>query len=254
MRYVRYRTQQGAHYGILNDTTIHQISSAPWNDFEETGETVPFEQAELLAPVRPSKILCVGLNYRDHIEEMGHDMPTSPVIFTKPPSAVLDPEGIIRLPEDSNRVDYEGELAIVIGAKASKVSEEESHRYILGFTCANDVTARDKQAPDGQWTIAKGYDTFCPFGPVITDEVDPGNLDITVTVNGTGAPEVRQSSNTRNLIFTPSFLVSYLSQVMTLLPGDLILTGTPSGVGPLNAHDVVRVTIEGIGSLSNGVR
>jgi len=250
MRYVRYRTERGDHYGILNNATIHQISSEPWNDFEETGETVPFEQADLLAPTHPSKILCVGLNYRDHIEEMGHDMPTSPVIFTKPPSAVLPPQGMIELPHDSSRVDYEGELAIVIGAEASKVSQEDAPDYIQGFTCANDVTARDKQAPDGQWTIAKGYDTFCPFGPVITDEVDPDNLDITVTVNGI----VKQSSNTRNLIFTPSYLVSFLSQVMTLLPGDLILTGTSSGVGPLKTGDVVNVTIEGIGSLSNGVR
>ncbi len=249
MKYVRFEKEKKVSYGIMNNDIIHHITASPFEDFEETGEFSRVEEVTLFAPVVPSKILCVGLNYRDHAEEMKLEIPSSPVIFSKPPTSVLEPDGVIQYPAISSRVDYEAELAIVIGRTASKVSQEDADEYILGFTCANDVTARDLQDPKGQWTISKGFDTFCPFGPVITDEVDPDTLDITSRVNG----EVRQNSNTSNLIFSPSYLVSYLSSVMTLLPGDLILTGTPSGVGPIEPQDSVEVIIEGIGTLKNTI-
>ncbi len=249
MKYVRYMNHEIVSYGILNQDTIHRITASPFEDFTETGETCPLTEAILLSPTLPSKILCVGLNYRDHIEEMNHNMPSEPVIFSKPPSALLNPQGTIVRPGQAKRVDYEGELAIVIGREAKGVTEEDAYEYILGFTCANDVTARDLQPKDGQWTIAKGFDTFCPVGPVITDEVDPEDLSITTRLNGKKV----QNSNTGNLIFSPAFLVSYLSSVMTLLPGDLILTGTPSGVGPLSKGDLIEITIEGIGTLSSRV-
>ncbi len=249
MKYVRYSSEECEYYGIVNGEKIHRITAAPYEDFTETGDIEAMEEVTLLTPVIPSKILCVGLNYRDHIEEMFDAVPTSPVIFTKPQSSLLPPGGTIVRPEISKRVDFEGELALVIGKKAYKVAQEDAEEYILGFTCANDVTARDLQPKDGQWTIAKGFDTFCPLGPVITDELDPENLAISSAVNG----EIRQKSNTSNLLFTPSYLVSYLSNVMTLMPGDIILTGTPSGVGPLEKGDTVEITVEGIGTLKNTV-
>lgn len=203
---------------------------------------------KMLPPVMPSKVVCVGLNYRDHAKELGLDLPNEPLIFLKPGSAVNGHLDNILYPEQSERVDYEAELAVVISGRCSKVSPEDAAGYILGYTCLNDVTARDLQVKDGQWTRAKSFDTFCPIGPCIETEVsDPHNLDIRLVLNG----EIKQSSNTSNLIFSVSELISTISHIMTLNEGDVIATGTPSGIGPMNRGDKVCVEIEGIGILEN---
>jgi 2-keto-4-pentenoate hydratase/2-oxohepta-3-ene-1,7-dioic acid hydratase in catechol pathway len=205
--------------------------------------------ARLLAPVTPTKIVCVGRNYADHAKELGNDAPPERIIFLKPPSAVLDPEGTIVRPAISQRVDHEGELAIVIGREARHVKASDWRDYVLGFTCANDVTARDLQKKDIQFTRGKSFDTFCPLGPCIETELDVSNLRVTTRVNG----ETRQDGSTSQMIFSCAFMIEFISAVMTLLPGDVILTGTPAGVGPLNAGDVVEVEIEGIGVVVNHV-
>jgi 2-keto-4-pentenoate hydratase/2-oxohepta-3-ene-1,7-dioic acid hydratase in catechol pathway len=203
---------------------------------------------KVLPPVMPSKVVCVGLNYRDHAKELGFDLPKEPLIFLKPGSAVIGHLDNILYPEQSERVDYEAELAVVISGRCSKVSPEEVFNYILGYTCLNDVTARDLQIKDGQWTRAKSFDTFCPIGPCIETEIsNPHNLDIRLVLNG----EIKQSSNTSNLIFSVSELISTISHIMTLDEGDVIATGTPSGIGPMNRGDKVCVEIEGIGTLEN---
>ncbi|GBC82239.1 Ureidoglycolate lyase [bacterium HR10] len=195
--------------------------------------------------------MALGRNYRDHAAELGHGVPAEPLIFLKPPSAVIGPEETIRLPRMSMRVDYEGELVVVIGRRASRLGEgEDPLAYVLGYTCGNDVTARDLQQRDGQFTRAKGFDTFAPIGPVIATDLDPSDLRIETRVNG----RVRQRASTRDLIFPVPVLVRFISHVMTLLPGDLIFTGTPAGVGPLADGDLIEVEIEGIGTLRNRVR
>jgi 2-keto-4-pentenoate hydratase/2-oxohepta-3-ene-1,7-dioic acid hydratase in catechol pathway len=205
----------------------------------------------LLAPVRPSKIVCVGRNYREHAAELGNAVPSEPLLFFKPPSSLLAPGSEIRRPKLSQRVDFEGELAVVIGKKCYKLSADEDVRpYILGYTCLNDVTARDLQNKDGQWTRAKGFDTFCPVGPVVTDEINPwSGVGVVTRVNGV----VRQEGNTRDFIFSLGVVIRYITQAMTLVPGDLIATGTPSGVGPVVAGDMIEVTVEGVGILKNSV-
>jgi len=206
--------------------------------------------ARLLPPCRPSKIVCLGLNYRDHAQEMGLAIPSEPILFLKPPSCVIGHGDDIVYPEQSARVDYEAELAVVIGRRCRKVGMADASSRILGYTCLNDVTARDLQAKDGQWTRAKSFDTFAPLGPWIeTGLADPHNLDIRLTLNG----EVKQASNTRHLIFPIPEIVAYISNIMTLEPGDVIATGTPSGIGPLNRGDMVCVEIQGIGVLENRV-
>jgi 2-keto-4-pentenoate hydratase/2-oxohepta-3-ene-1,7-dioic acid hydratase in catechol pathway len=212
----------------------------------------PLRTMKLLAPVRPSKIVCIGRNYKEHAAELGNDVPAEPLLFLKSPSALLAPGATIRRPVQSERVDFEGELGIVIGKRCYQIGKDEDVRqYIRGYTCVNDVTARDLQKSDGQWSRAKGFDTFCPVGPIVTDEVDPiqNALAVTTTLNG----ETKQSGTTRDMIFPVAELLRYITAAMTLLPGDLIPTGTPAGVGPMQAGDVVRVTIEGIGSLENPV-
>jgi 2-keto-4-pentenoate hydratase/2-oxohepta-3-ene-1,7-dioic acid hydratase in catechol pathway len=199
--------------------------------------------------VAPSKIVCVGRNYAEHAKELGNEAPTEPILFLKPPSAVLAPGGTIVRPPQSQRVDFEGELAIVISRRARGVPRAQWRDYILGFTCANDVTARDLQKKDVQFTRGKSFDTFCPIGPEIETDLDPSALSLVTRVNG----EVKQNGNTRDMIFKPDFLIEFITSVMTLCPGDVILTGTPSGVGPLNAGDDVEVEIEGIGTLRNHV-
>jgi len=206
-----------------------------------------FSYDDLDAPVIPSKAVCVGLNYKSHIEEMGENLPEEPTLFLKPRTAVIGPAENILLPPQSSRVDYEGELAIVIKDHTRWVSQSEAHKHVLGYTIANDVTARDLQSKDGQWTRAKSFDTFLPLGPWIETDVDPMNLSLRTLVNG----ELRQEGNTADLIFDVFYLVSFISKIMTLEPGDIILTGTPSGVGPLNDGDEVVVEIEGIGRLVN---
>lgn len=205
--------------------------------------------ATLLPPVVPTKIVCVGRNYADHAKELGNEAPAEPLLFFKPPSAVLAPEGTIVRPALSQRVDFEGELAILIGREAKNVQADRWRDYVRGFACANDVTARDLQKKDVQFTRGKGFDTFCPIGPCIEDELDPSDLRISTRVNG----ETRQDGRTSDMIFTCGFLLEYITAVMTLVPGDVILTGTPAGVGPLQADDVVEVEIEGVGVLRNAV-
>lgn len=212
---------------------------------------IPLAEASLLAPVEPSKIVCVGRNYREHAAELGNEVPVEPLIFFKPPSAVIGPGQTIVRPKISARVDHEAELGVVIGKRCRNLNADEDVRpYILGYTCVNDVTARDLQKKDGQWTRGKGFDTFCPIGPVVVDALDPWTgVDVEARVNG----QVKQQGNTRDFIFSLDVVIRYIAQVMTLLPGDLIATGTPSGVGPLIAGDKVEITVAGIGNLQNVV-
>lgn len=221
----------------------------PFEGLETTWEDVPLEEVRLLPPVEPSKVIGVGLNYRDHAEEVGLEPPKEPVIFLKPPTAVIGPGDPIVIPPCSERVDYEGELALVVGRRAKDVTPEEAQGYILGYTCFNDVTARDIQRREGQWTRAKGFDTFAPLGPWIVTDLDPRVLRVETYLNG----ELRQGSDTSQLIFDPFELLAFCSRVMTLLPGDVIATGTPSGIGPMKPGDIVEVRIEGIGVLRNPV-
>jgi len=212
---------------------------------------VSLADASLLVPVQPSKIVCIGRNYREHAAELGNEVPTEPLIFLKPPSSLLDPGAKIMLPPMSNRVDYEGELGVVIGKACRNLRPDEDVRpCILGYTCVNDVTARDLQKKDVQFTRGKGFDTFCPVGPIVTDEVDPwAGVSVQTRVNG----ELKQDGNTRDFIFALDAVIRFISQVITLFPGDLIATGTPSGVGPLQAGDLVEVTVAGVGTLRNTV-
>ena len=207
---------------------------------------IPADPANVVAP---TKIVCIGRNYSEHAKELGHDLPSEPIIFLKPPSSVLRPEGTIIRPPQSQRVDHEGELVIVIGRTARNVKRSDWRNHVLGFTCGNDVTARDLQKKDVQFTRGKGFDTFCPIGPVIETDLDTSALQVITRVNG----QIRQNGNTRDMIFPCDVLVEFVTSVMTLVPGDVIFTGTPAGVGPLNAGDDVEVEIEGIGTLRNHV-
>jgi 2-keto-4-pentenoate hydratase/2-oxohepta-3-ene-1,7-dioic acid hydratase in catechol pathway len=215
-----------------------------------TGVRYPLADVRLLAPVLPSKVVAIGRNYADHAAELGNEVPDDPIIFLKPSTAVVGPRDPIVYPAQlSERVDFEGELAVVIGRLCRQVPPERVAEVIFGYTCANDVTARDLQAKDGQWARAKGFDTFCPLGPWIETDIDPADLELTTIVNG----EIRQNSRTSLLLHDVTALVAYVTAVMTLLPGDVLLTGTPAGVGPLKDGDEVSVTIERIGTLTNGV-
>ena len=266
MKYCRFLLNGTAHYGLVesvagNHNEITRVLSQPpqHSDGDVEGlpsrrmDRIPLAQATLLAPVEPTKIVCVGRNYRAHAAELGHDVPPEPLLFFKPPSALLPPAGTILRPKVSERTDYEGELGVVIARRCHQLSDSDDVRpYILGYTCVNDFTARDLQKKDGQWTRAKGFDTFCPVGPVVADGVnlDPwAGVQIETRVNG----DVRQSGNTRDFIFPLDVVIRYISQIMTLEPGDLIATGTPEGVGPVVAGDVVEVSIDGIGVLRNPV-
>jgi 2-keto-4-pentenoate hydratase/2-oxohepta-3-ene-1,7-dioic acid hydratase in catechol pathway len=263
MKYCRFQLDSQAHYGLVESVAgkdeITRLLLRPpeqmGGDIEDLPtkrmDRLPFAEARLLAPVRPSKIVCVGRNYREHAAELGNEVPAEPLIFLKPPSSLLAPEQQIRRPKLSQRVDYEGELAVVMGRKSYKAGPDEDIRpYILGYTCLNDVTARDLQKNDGQWTRAKGFDTFCPLGPLVTDEIDPwAGVSVETRVNG----ETRQQGNTRDFIFPLEVIIRYITQVMTLFPGDVIATGTPKGVGPVVAGEVIEVSVEGVGTLRNPV-
>src|SRR6266436_4951983 len=263
MKYCRFQVSGRPQYGLVETVAGREeitrlLVNAPEDsngDMEDvpTRRTapVPLSEATLLAPVRPSKIVCVGRNYREHAAELGHDVPVEPLIFLKPPSSLLSPGGQIRRPKISQRVDHEGELGVVLAKTCYKVRADEDVRpYILGYTCVNDVTARDLQEKDGQWTRAKGFDTFCPVGPLVTDEIDPwAGIGVETRVNGT----VRQQGNTRDFIFPLDVIIRHISQIMTLVPGDLIPTGTPKGVGPVVAGEMMEVMVEGVGTLSNVV-
>jgi 2-keto-4-pentenoate hydratase/2-oxohepta-3-ene-1,7-dioic acid hydratase in catechol pathway len=229
---------------------IAGISGHPFGSIQLTGERYSLSQVRLVAPMLPSKVLAIGRNYADHAREMGGEVPDEPLVFLKPSTSVIGSGEAISYPTAlSQRVDYEGELAVVIGRLCREVPKERAHEVIFGYTCANDVTARDLQKKDVQFTRAKGFDTFCPLGPWIQTELDPSDLAITTSVNG----EVKQSSRTSKLMYDIPALIAHVSAVMTLIPGDVILTGTPEGVGPLAIGDEVSVFIEGIGTLSNRV-
>src|SRR5919198_1931450 len=249
MRLARFRHGRRISTGSLDGGFVRPLRGTFFEDPVPTGEEIPIDSVKLLAPVIPSKLLCVGKNYMEHAEEMGGPAPEEPLIFMKPSTAVIGPGDDIPRPSWAGRIDHEAELAVVIGRLARDVKSEEAGRFILGYTCGNDVTARELQARDGQWTRAKGFDGFCPLGPWVETELDAGDLAVECRVNG----ETRQAGRTSQLTFGPGELLEYVSRVMTLLPGDVILTGTPAGVGPLEAGDKVEVEVEGIGVLSNEV-
>ena len=263
MKYCRFQLDSQAHYGLVESVAgKNEITRLLLRPPEQMGgdiedlptkrmDRLPFAEARLLAPVRPSKIVCVGRNYREHAAELGNEVPAEPLIFFKPPSSLLAPEQQIRRPKFSQRVDFEGELAVVVGRTCYKAGPDEDVRpYILGYTCLNDVTARDVQKNDSQWTRAKGFDTFCPVGPLVTDEIDPwAGVSVETRVSG----EIRQQGNTRDFIFPLEVIIRYITQVMTLFPGDVIATGTPKGVGPVVAGEVIEVSVEGVGTLRNPV-
>ncbi len=251
MQFIRYRWAGEVAWGEVRDQTVRCLGAAPpWEGARPTGAEAHLDQVTLLAPGAPTKIVAIGLNYRDHAREMGIAIPEEPLLFLKPPSALVGPEDAIVLPEASSRVDYEGELAVIIGRRARNVTPEEARDRIFGYTCLNDVTARDLQAKDGQWSRAKGFDTFACLGPAIETAVDPSDLAIETWLNGKQV----QASRTDQLIFDVDALVSFVSRVMTLEPGDIISTGTPAGVGPMQAGDIVEIRIEGIGTLRNEAR
>lgn len=254
MKIYRISHLGSARYALGDDTVARLTLAGSAADLMSarngSGAEVQIRDAKLLAPVVPGKIVCVGRNYADHAQELGNEVPAEPILFLKPPSAVLDPGGTIEAPAISERVDFEGELAIVIGKRARRVRRAAWRDYVLGFTCANDVTARDLQKRDVQFTRGKGFDTFCPLGPAIETELDPADLALTTRING----EVRQSARTSQMIFPPDFLLEFITSVMTLEAGDVILTGTPSGVGAMAPGDSVEVDIERIGVLRNGIR
>ena len=251
MRIARFSVNDEVDYGVVEGEPgaeeVAPVTGHPFAPFTFTGYRYPLGEVRLLAPVLPSKVVAIGKNYAEHATEMGTAPPEQPLIFLKPSTAVVGPDEQIRIPSSSERVDFEGELAVVMGRLCKDVPAARALDAVLGYTCANDVTARDQQAADGQWTRSKGYDTFCPLGPWLETQLDPADLAITTTVNG----QVRQRARTAQLIHDVRQLVAYISGVMTLLPGDVILTGTPAGVGPLTDGDVVSVTIEGIGTLTN---
>src|SRR5216683_1534852 len=258
MKYCRFELNGSAHYGLVEtaagnneDEITRMLLQAPQDsDGDVEGlpsrrmDRIPLAQASLLPPVQPSKIICVGRNYREHAAELGNEVPQEPLLFFKPPSSLLPPGGTILRPKVSARTDYEGELGVVIARRCHQLAENEDVRpYILCYTCVNDFTARDLQDKDGQWTRAKGFDTFCPAGPAVSDEIDPwAGIALQTRVND----EVRQAGNTQDFIFSLDTIIRHIAEVMTLLPGDLIATGTPKGVGPLAAGDVVEVSVDGI--------
>ncbi|WP_026341648.1 fumarylacetoacetate hydrolase family protein [Actinomadura atramentaria] len=250
MRIARFSIDEGVSFGVVEENTIAAVRAHPFGDLTFTGQRFPLADVRLLAPILPSKVIAIGKNYAEHAREMGAEPPAEPVIFSKPSTAVIGPGEAVAYPQKlSERVDYEGELAVVIGRLCREVPAARAAEVILGYTCANDVTARDLQRRDGQWTRAKGFDTFCPLGPWIETELDPADLALTTRVNG----ELRQDARTSLLLHSVPELVAYVSQVMTLLPGDVILTGTPAGVGPLEVGDEVTVSVEGVGELTNRV-
>ena len=252
MRLVRFRYGDRIATGGVDrgSDEIRVLKGTFFEDPLPTGEAVALQDVHLLAPVLPSKLVCVGKNYAAHAAEFGMDVPEEPLLFLKPSTAVIGPNDPIRLLPVSRRIDYEGELAVVIGRLARDVLAEDAFKYILGYTCANDVTLRDLQKTDGQWARAKGFDGSCPLGPWIETDLDPNEATVRTRLNG----EVRQQGSTSEMAFGVATLIEYITAFMTLLPGDALLTGTPEGVGPMAAGDVVEVEVEGVGTLRNEVR
>lgn len=250
MKLYRFSHKGETFYGVLREENLSRVHGPVFGDFTVGPETLPVGEVTLLAPAEPSKIVAVGINYRDHALERGRSLPEEPLLFLKPPSAVIGPNDIILYPKMSKRVDYEGELALVIKTTTRNLDDGEPvEDHILGYTCFNDVTARDLQDKDVQFTRAKSFDTFAAIGPCLVTDLDPADVKIKTFLNG----KLRQSSSTRNLIFPVAFLVRHISRIMTLNPGDVITTGTPAGIGPMQPGDKVDVQIEGIGTLSNTV-
>ncbi|MCB2192427.1 MAG: fumarylacetoacetate hydrolase family protein [Deltaproteobacteria bacterium] len=245
----RFSYEGKVRYGLVSGGRLRLYEGSPFSGGKPGKQTAPLSKVRLLAPCRPSKVVAVGLNYKAHAKEVKKALPAEPMIFMKPSTSVIGPGEKIVRPAISERVDHESELGVVMGRSCRLVSPEEAEDYVLGYTCLNDVTARDLQARDGQYTRAKGFDTFCPLGPVIALDLDPRKLQVKAVVNG----ETRQNTNTSDMIFDVYQLVSFVSQVMTLNPGDVIATGTPSGISPLQAGDEVAIVIQGVGVLSNPV-
>ncbi len=249
MRIVRFWYKNEINYGLLAGNQVEVVDGDIYGEYTVTNLKIALTDVKLTAPCLPSKAVCIGLNYLDHAREMKDKLPANPLLFLKPSSAVIGDGDDIEYPSLSENLHYEGELAVVIGKTARKVPLARALDYVWGYTCANDVTARDLQHQDGQWTRGKSFDTFMPIGPWLETEIDPGKLAIKSYLNG----EIRQSSNTANLIFKVPELISFITEVMTLYPGDVILTGTPAGVGPMQIGDTITVEIEGIGTLTNKV-
>ncbi|TET24124.1 MAG: DUF2437 domain-containing protein [Candidatus Aminicenantes bacterium] len=250
MKIYRYKHRNKTYYGILKEETLFPIEGSIFRKFNIKKKGIPISDVILVPPVKPSKIIAVGVNYKDHAMESGRTLPEEPLIFLKPPSAVIGPNEIIIYPKMAKRVDYEGELALIIKKKAYDLGEDDNvDDFILGYTCFNDITARDLQRKDIQFTRAKSFDTFAAVGPCILTDIDPSGLRLKTFLNG----KLRQSSSTKNLIFPIPFLVRFISRIMTINPGDIITTGTPAGIGSMVPGDRVDVQIEGIGTLSNKV-
>ena len=252
MRIVRYQTQDGkkARFGWLLDDKVGEISGNPFGRYRRNEANTPLADVNLLPPSEPTKIVCVGRNYVEHAKELGNELPKVPLIFMKPPSSIIASGETILLPSQSAQVEHEAELVVVIGKRGRHIAAGTAKKHIFGYTLGNDVTARDLQKSDNQWTRAKGFDTFCPFGPWIDTEFDPSDAVITCRVNG----QMRQMASTRDMVFTVGVLIAYISSIMTLEPGDLIFTGTPAGVGELKDGDEVSVEIEGLGLIKNKVK
>ncbi len=248
MKIVRYQTGNSIEYGILEGEQIQVLEGTPFPDTKKRDQRRKLSEVKLLAPCEPSKVVAIGLNYYSHAKEVGQEAPKEPMMFFKPSTSVIGPEDKIVNP-GCNRLDYEAELGVVVRDRASKVSRQDAMKYVLGYTCFNDVTARDWQAQDSQWSRAKGSDTFSPIGPWIETELDPGNVTVEAYLNG----ERKQHISTADLIFPVPELVSYISRVITLLPGDVIATGTPHGIGPMKSGDIIEIKIEGIGTLRNRI-
>ncbi len=249
MKIVRYAIGRKIEYGILTDESVQSLHGSPYSRFKTAGRYHRLSDLKLLPPCAPSKIVALGLNYHSHAEEMKVHLPSEPLIFLKPSTSVIGPEEKIIYPESSQQVDYEGELGVVIKNRIWRVSARDAVNHILGYTCFNDVTARDLQSKDKQWTRAKGFDTFAALGPCIETELDPGNVELETLLNG----KTKQRFNTNDLIFPVPELVSFISHIMTLLPGDIIATGTSSGIGPMQRGDTIEIRATPIGTLRNYV-
>lgn len=251
MRIVRYQHKdQAPKYGWLFEDNVGEIRGSIFGEFRREEASIPLGEVKLLAPCQPTKIVCVGRNYLEHARELGNDVPKVPLIFLKPPSSIINPGEAIILPPQSQQVEHEAELVAVIGKRGRNITAENAREYVLGYTIGNDVTARDLQKSDGQWTRAKGFDTFCCFGPWIDTDFDISDALISCKVSG----QPRQLASTRDMAFNVQTLVAFVSSVMTIEPGDILFTGTPAGVGPLKAGDEVVVEIEGLGRLANPVK
>lgn len=249
MRLVRFRFGERIATGFVEGEVVRMLQGTFFENPLPSGDEIPLDDVRLLAPILPSKIVAVGKNYQAHAAEFGQDVPDEPLLFLKPSTAVIGPGDPIPLPPVSRRVDFEGELAVVIGRIARHVAAEDASKYILGYTCGNDVTLRDLQRVDDQWARAKGFDGSCPLGPWIETELDPNDTKIETRLNG----EVRQSGRTADMVYGVAALVAYITEFMTMLPGDVIMTVTPEGVGKLSPGDRVEVEIEGVGTLANPV-